>query len=83
MNAGETILPIITAGGNLELSISVGGDDSALSECSIITVSCNINGESKITAGVIGPMRMDYPKAISVLKEVAQTIENSLTIEED
>ena len=79
----EAILPIITSGGNLELSISVGGDDSALSECSIITVSCNINGESKITAGVIGPMRMDYPKAISVLKEVAQTIENSLTIEED
>lgn len=74
----ERILPIITAGGDLELSINVGSDDSGLSDCSIVTVSCNINGVSKITAGVIGPMRMDYPKAISVLKEVAETIENVL-----
>jgi len=74
----ESILPIITAGGDLELSINIGSDDSGLSDCSIVTISCNVNGESKITAGVIGPMRMDYPKAISVLKEVAETIENVL-----
>lgn len=74
----ETILPVITAGGDLELSINIGSDDSGLSDCSIVTISCNVNGESKITAGVIGPMRMDYPKAISVLKEVAETIENVL-----
>lgn len=79
----ESILPIITAGGDLELSINIGSDDSELSECSVVTISCNIGGESKITAGVIGPMRMDYPKAISVLKEVAQTIENTLQTEGD
>ncbi len=77
----ESLLPVITAGGDLELSINVGSDDTGLSDCSIVTVSCNIKGMSKITAGVIGPMRMDYPKAISVLKEVAETIENVL--EED
>ena len=74
----DAILPVITAGGDLELSINIGSDDSGLSDCSIVTISCNVNGESKITAGVIGPMRMDYPKAISVLKEVAETIENVL-----
>ena len=74
----ESILPIITANGDLELSISIGNDDTGLSDCSIVTVSCNVGGVSKITAGVIGPMRMDYPKAISVLKEVAETIENVL-----
>jgi len=74
----ETILPIITSGENLELSINIGSDGSELSECSVVTISCNIGGESKLTAGVIGPMRMDYPKAISVLKEVAQTIEKTL-----
>lgn len=74
----ESILPAITAGGDLELSINVGSDDTGLSDCSIVTVSCNIKGMSKITAGVIGPMRMDYPKAISVLREVAETIENVL-----
>lgn len=72
----ESILPIITSGNDLELSISVGNDKTGLTDCSVVTISCNIGGESKITAGVIGPMRMDYPKAISVLKEVAETIEN-------
>ena len=76
-------MPIITSGGDLELSINIGNDDSGLSECSVVTISCNIGGESKITAGVIGPMRMDYPKAISVLKEVAQSIENTLSSEGD
>ena len=72
----ESILPIITSGNDLELSISVGNDKTGLTDCSVVTISCNIGGESKITAGVIGPMRMDYPKAISVLREVAETIEN-------
>lgn len=75
----DTILPILSSGdGDLELSISVGSDDNGLEDCSVVTVSCNIKGAQKITAGVIGPMRMDYPKAISVLKEVAETIENVL-----
>lgn len=74
----DTMLPIISNGDNLELSINVGTDEDGLSDCSVVTVSCNIKGVSKITAGVIGPMRMDYPKAISVLKEVAEVIENTL-----
>ncbi len=79
LERSETILPIITSGEDLELSINIGGDNSGLADCSVVTISCNIGGSSKITAGVIGPMRMDYPKAISVLKEVAQTIENTLS----
>lgn len=77
----ESILPLVKSGSDLEISINVGSDDTGLEDCSVITVSCNIYGETKLTAGVIGPMRMDYPKAISVLKEVAQTIENSINNE--
>ncbi len=77
----DAILPIISKGSDVELSINVGSDDAGLEDCSIVTVSCNIKGEQKITAGVIGPMRMDYPKAVSVLKEVAETIENALSDE--
>ncbi len=77
----ENILPLIKSGDDLEISINIGNDDSGLEDCSVVTVSCNIGGETKITAGVIGPMRMDYPKAVSVLKEVAETIENALNDE--
>lgn len=78
----QSLLPLITSGEDLELSINIGSDEEGLEDCSLVTVSCNLKGKSKITAGVIGPMRMDYPKAISVLKEVAETIENILD-EED
>ena len=74
----ESILPIVHAGEDVELMINVGNDETGLSDCSVVTITCNVGDESKITAGVIGPMRMDYPKAISVLKEVAETIENVL-----
>ena len=78
LEKSETILPILSKDENMELSINFCEDNSGLDNCSVITVSCNVQGKPKITAGVIGPMRMDYPKAISVLKEVAETIENSL-----
>lgn len=74
----DSILPLIKAGNDLEMSIKIGSDKSGLEDCSVISVSCNISGSKKITAGIIGPMRMDYQKAVSVLKEVAETIENSL-----
>lgn len=74
----DNICSLIKAGGNLEISVNIGGDNTGLEDCSVVTVSCNITGDTKITAGVIGPMRMDYPKAISVLKEVAESIENAL-----
>ena len=78
LEKSETIIPILSKDEGVELSINFCEDDSGLDNCSVITVSCNVQGKPKITAGVIGPMRMDYPKAISVLKEVAETIENSL-----
>lgn len=74
----DKIIPIMSNNEDLELSINFCDDESGLEDCSVISISCNIEGKPKITAGVIGPMRMDYPKAISVLKEVAETIENSL-----
>ena len=76
----ESILPLIKKGDGIEISINVGSEKSGLEDCSVVTVSCNIKGDQTITAGVIGPMRMDYQKAVSVLKEVAETIE--LTLDE-
>ena len=74
----DSIIPLLKNGDDLELSINVGSDKSGLEDCSLVTITCNLNDEKHITAGVIGPMRMDYQKAVSVLKEVAYTIENTL-----
>ena len=77
----ENMIPILSYDKDLELSINIGNDESDLSDCSVVTISCNVCGDSKITAGVIGPVRMDYPKAISVLREVSEAIENVLSDE--
>lgn len=74
----ELIIPLLKSGSDLELSINIGSNQNGLEDCSVVTVTCNVSGSKKITAGVIGPMRMDYQKAVSVLKEVADTLENSL-----
>ena len=79
----ESLIPIFDSSDDVEVSINVGSDDTGLEDCSVIKITCNINDGTKITAGVVGPMRMDYSKAISVLKEVAETIENTLNTEGD
>ena len=79
----ESLIPIFDNSEDFEVSINVGSDDTGLEDCSVIKISCNINDGTKITAGVVGPMRMDYSKAVSVLKEVAETIENTLNTEGD
>ena len=79
----ESLIPIFDNSDDVEVSINVGSDDTGLEDCSVIKITCNINDGTKITAGVVGPMRMDYSKAVSVLKEVAETIENTLNTEGD
>lgn len=79
----ESLIPIFDNSDDFEVSINVGSDDTGLEDCSVIKITCNINDGTKITAGVVGPMRMDYSKAVSVLKEVAETIENTLNTEGD
>lgn len=79
----ESLIPIFDNNEDVEVSINVGSDDTGLEDCSVIKITCNINDGTKITAGVVGPMRMDYSKAVSVLKEVAETIENTLNTEGD
>ena len=78
----DAIIPLIKSGNDVEISINVGSSDGGLEDCSVITINCNINDDKHITAGVIGPMRMDYQKAVSVLKEVAKTIQTTLSDEE-
>ncbi len=78
----ESLIPLFDKDDNLEVSINIG-NDTGLEDCSVITISCNVSDGTKITAGVVGPMRMDYSKAVSVLKEVAETIENSINLEGD
>lgn len=72
----ELLTPLAEAGSDLEVSIKVGlAEDNT---CSVVSASYKLNGKNIGRAGVIGPVRMDYAKAVSVLKEVSETISTGM-----
>ena len=65
--------------GNIEIKIKIGregGEED--SDFSLVTATYSAGGVNLGTYGVIGPMRMDYPKVITVLENVGKAIENIL-----
>lgn len=72
----QILTPLIESGNDLEISISVGANEEE--DCSVVSATYKINGKSVGRAGVIGPVRMDYAKAVSVLREINETIEKNV-----
>ena len=62
---------------DLEISIKVS-DESGEGDYSVVTARYKINGEHAGTASVIGPVRMDYGKVISILKNVTSRLEDNI-----
>lgn len=68
----ELLAPIVDAGSDLEVSIKVGATED--SNCSVVSLNYKLNGKNIGRAGLVGPLRMDYAKAVSVLKQVSQVV---------
>lgn len=84
LDAKSQLYPILKTN-DMNISIKIGHDNEiadGLPECAVITASYEVDGVSIGNAGVIGPMRMDYSKVISVLNHIGKTITN-LDKEED
>ena len=66
---------------NIEINIKIGGEDGKdmPSDCSLVTASYSASGVNLGTYGVIGPLRMDYQKVVSVLEGVGKILEDILT----
>ena len=52
---------------NLDFNVSIGKSDDVNEDVAVISARYTINGKDVGTAGVIGPVRMDYNKVFSVL----------------
>ena len=63
---------------NIEINITIGGDgkEEMPSDCSLVTASYSASGVKLGTYGVIGPLRMDYQKVVSVLEGVGRILED-------
>ena len=65
-------------------NIKIGGEDGKEmpEDCSLVTATYSASGVKIGTYGVIGPLRMDYQKVVSVLEGVGKILEDILTNKE-
>ncbi len=80
VNSKEKIASLLAEGSdNIEINIKIGGEDGELmDDCSMVTATYSASGVKIGTYGVIGPLRMDYQKVISVLEGVGKILEDVL-----
>lgn len=74
----EDLYPLLSSNnGDLEINFKIGGDENlGITDCSIVTATYKSKGKPIGTAGVVGPVRMDYGKVVSILKNVIQVLED-------
>ena len=60
------------------ISISIGNENTAFEDCSIITSKYKIGDNMEGFIGIIGPVRMDYKKAVSVMKHVTGMVNSKM-----
>lgn len=61
----------------IQINVKIGScDDKEVPEdCSVVTATYSAGGKNLGTYGVIGPIRMDYTKVITVLENVGKALE--------
>lgn len=74
MEKPERLRPMLGTDDGVSFNISIGdgGEDSP--ECAVVTANYSVGGVNIGNAGVIGPIRMDYSKVVSVLEYIRKTI---------
>ena len=62
------------------ITIGQENKDSELKDCSLITATYSINGETVGKIGVIGPTRMKYSKVTSIVEYMTENLSNAFKI---
>lgn len=64
-----------------DVSVSIGSENKLeqFRDCSLITATYRINGKTVGSVGIIGPTRMEYSKAISVVEYMTNNLSEMLT----
>jgi len=56
----------------IQVKIGTENDHQAISDCSLITATYAVDGQSLGTIGILGPTRMEYGKVISLLDIISK-----------
>ncbi len=77
LEAKDQLVPMLKSPDNVNLNIKIGKDNEmgeGMPECAIVTANYQRGGVTIGNAGVIGPIRMDYSKVVSVLDYIGKTL---------
>ena len=68
----DTIYDILNRANQLSLSISIGMENGRedLNDVSVVTATYSVDGQQVGSFGVIGPMRMNYPRVVSIMQSL-------------
>ena len=81
LESREKLKQALSRGNGMEVTIRIGPENGLpeLSDCSILTATYQAGDHSTGTLGIIGPTRMNYSRAISVLKYVGMALSELLS----
>ncbi|HHV94164.1 MAG TPA: heat-inducible transcription repressor HrcA [Firmicutes bacterium] len=67
--------------GRSGILVTIGSENphEGFQECSLVTATYEINGQVVGSIGVIGPTRMDYDKAVSIVEGIANSLSSLLS----
>lgn len=62
------------------VQVRIGTENAieAISDCSLITATCQINGQTLGTIGILGPTRMDYAKVTQLMEHLSKLLTKSM-----
>lgn len=73
LESKERLVPALSSN-EIGLSINISKESGENPECAIVTANLTTHGVSIGKAGVIGPIRMDYSKIVSVLDYIGKAV---------
>lgn len=70
---------VLPTEGGLQVKIGTENKIQVITDCSLITASYSIDGQTVGTIGILGPTRMEYGKVIRLLDYTSKNLEKILT----
>ncbi len=74
----DRLAEIFTEGDDQGLTIKIGSEDNVPEGCSVVTTRISLGDNVSGNIGVIGPVRMNYKKVVSVLDRISDILSEIL-----
>ena len=81
LDANDSLASLLRQGSDVEFTVRIGAEllDNALPEFGVITAAYSAGGRRTGSFGIIGPIRMDYGRVLSVLRFVGMSLSEALS----